>query len=40
LVCATWAARHGVEADYDDVMDSVATLIDVVMAALDSTEMK
>jgi hypothetical protein len=39
VACATWAARHGVEADYDDVMEVVAALIDQVIAALDSTEM-
>jgi hypothetical protein len=39
-LCDLGAARHGVEADYDDVMEVVVALIDEVIAALDSTDMK
>jgi hypothetical protein len=36
LTCAIWAANHDVEADYADVMATVAEIIAVSIAALDS----
>lgn len=39
MICAMWAARHDVEADYDDVFDAVIDMVDHAVDALDSVEL-